>query len=132
MFLSGCSAKWWVGEGRGDWILDVCSGYFISKINSREILFVYKEKPDDSGSKIIIPNYFVTAYQIQDPYIFLEGIQTEQITISDDELDGRVLKYYIVNSSDGNVIGPLESYDNLLDKCDVLALDLQDKWLKTE
>lgn len=132
LLLGGCSAKWWVGDGRGDWTLDVCSGYYISKINSREILFVHKAKPDDSGSKIIIPNYFVTAFQTQEPYIFLEGIQTEKITISDDELDRREIKYYIVNSIDGTVIGPFETYDALLHMCNSLALEIQDEWSKTE
>ena len=131
LLLSGCSVDWWVGDGRGDWTLDLCAGYSIVKINSREILLGYKESPDAPG-RSIISNYFITAYQVHDPYIFLEGIQTQKITISDDELRNRVLKYYLVDTTDGEVVGPFESYDGFVEHCSFLGLEIKEEWIKTK
>lgn len=132
LLLSGCSANWWVGDGRGDWTIDLCAGYSISKINSREILFGYKKNPEDPGRTIIISNYFVTAYQMYDPYILLEGIQTERITISDEEQNRRVLSYYLIDTTDGKVSGPFETYDDFVDYCSSLALKIKDEWTNTD
>lgn len=131
LFVCGCSLKWWVGDGRGDWTVDLYEGYSISKINSYEIIFGYKESPESPGGSIIIPNYYVTAYQICEPYVCLEGIHTQKITISDEELKNRVLSYYIVDTTDGGVIGPFESDDTLVDYCNSLALEISDKWVST-
>lgn len=127
--LAGCSADWWVGDGRGDWTLDLCGGYSIDKINSREIL-VGKENSSDSGRSIVISNYFVTAYQLHEPYICLEGIHTQKITISDEELKDRVLSYYLIDATDGEVIGPFESFDEYADCCNSHELEIKNEWLK--
>ena len=56
--LSSCSAEWWLGDGRGDWTLDLFEGYRIAKINSREIILARKMFPNDSGGAHVLPNYF--------------------------------------------------------------------------
>ena len=131
LLLSACSADWWVGDGRGDWTLDLYSGYAISKINSKEILLIYKENPNNSGGSIILPNYFIMAYQLHEPYIFIAGIHTQGLSASEDELNNGMLSYYLIDASDGKVIGPLETHNDFADCCNSLGLDLKDEWIKT-
>ena len=131
LFLSACSADWWVGDGRGDWTLDLYEGYGISKINSNEILLVRKENPNDSGVAIILPNYFVIAYQLHEPYICLEGIHTQEISASEDELNDMVISYYLVDTANGEVIGPFESQDDYVERCSSLGFEIEDEWIKT-
>ena len=58
--LSGCSwLDGFVGDGRGDWTVDLCRGYAISKINSKEILIIHKDSADETGGSIVISNYFI-------------------------------------------------------------------------
>ena len=129
LLFSGCSADWWIGDGRGDWTLDLCAGYSIARINSCEKLFVHNANPDAPGSSIIISNYFVTAYQVQEPFILLEGIPTPKITISDDELRNRVLKYYLVDTTDGEVSGPFDSLDDYVEYCGSKGVEMKDNWI---
>ena len=131
LFLSACSVDWWVGDGRGDWTLDLYEGYGISKINSKEILLVHKENPNVTGGTVILPNYFVIAYQLHEPYICLEGIHTQKISVSEDELNDMVLSYYLVDTTNGEVIGPFESHDDFVERCSFLGLEIEDDWIKT-
>ncbi len=131
LFLSACSADWWVGDGRGDWTLDIHKGYAISKINSNEILLVFKKNPNDSGGSIVLPNYFVVAYQLQEPYICLEGIRTQRMSASEEELNNMALSYYIVDTNSDDIIGPFEFYEDFVKHCDSLKLEMKDEWIKT-
>lgn len=131
LFLSACSVDWWIGDGRGDWTLDLIEGYGISKINSKEILLIHKENPNDSGGSIILPHYFVISYQLHEPYIYLEGIHTQGISASDDELSNMVLSYYLVDTTNGDVIGPFESRDDFVELCSSLGIEIEDEWAKT-
>ena len=131
LFLCACSADWWVGDGRGDWTLDLYEGYAISKINSNEILLIHKEDPNNSGGSIILPNYFVIAYQLHKPYICLEGIHTQGLSASEDELNDMVLNYYLVDTTSGEEFGPFESYDDFIERCSSLGLNIEDEWIKT-
>lgn len=124
MLLSACSVESWVGDGRGDWTIDLYGGYAISKINSKEILLVYKENPNASGGSIILPNYYVTAYQLCEPYICLEGVCTQEMSASYEELDARILSYYLIDTTDGEVYGPLKSQDSFLAYCRSLGLEM--------
>lgn len=129
LLLNGCSIDWWVGDGRGDWTLNLQGGYAISKINSNEILLVHKNNPNDSGGTIVIPKYFVVAYQLYESYICLAGIRTQKISASEDELRETVLAYYLVETTNGEVVGPLKSYDELADYCSTIGLEINDKWI---
>lgn len=131
VFFSACSFDWWVGDGRGDWTLELHKGYAISKINSREILLVYKENPDDPGGSIVLPNYFITAYQQHEPFIYLEGIRTREITASEDELNSMMLSYYLIDTTNAEIVGPFESYDDFINLCTSLGLEGKGDWIET-
>lgn len=132
LFLSACSADWWVGDGRGDWTLDLCKGYAISKINSDRILFVHKKNPSDSGGAIVIDNYFVMAYQMYEPYICLEGIRTQKLSASEEELNRMELIYYLVDTTNGEVAGPFETHDDFVEHCSSIGLTVEAEWLKPQ
>jgi hypothetical protein len=128
--LSGCSIDWWVGDGRGDWILDLQEGYAICKINSERILFVHKENPDDSGGTIVLPNFFVMAYQQQEQYVCLKGICTQKESASKDEPNDMGLSYYLVDTINDEVFGPFESSVAFAKHCSSLEFEINDEWIK--
>lgn len=131
VLFCGCSSYWLVGDGRGDWTLDLKEGYAISRINSREILLIHKENPDDAGGEIVISNYFITAYQLYEPYICLEGIKTQGMAASEDELNNMVLSYYIIDTTSAEVIGPFESQNGFIEHWSSLGINLEEEWIKT-
>lgn len=141
LFLNACSynrqlqselSEFFFGDGRGDWSFELCSGYSIIKTNSKGVTLGYKEKPDDSGwSHVISNNYFITSYQMYEPYIILEGIQHKDIFISEDELSNAILSYYFVDTTSGEVKGPFESYDDLAEYCCSVELELGE-WIKID
>lgn len=107
--FSGCIRNGFEGEGRGDWYLDLCNGYRIDRVNSGQIVVIYNIDQVNSGGSIVLKNFFVTAYQIHEPYICVEGIQTQNPIISEDELNCRTLSYYMIDSDSGNILGPFDT-----------------------
>ena len=128
ILLTGCSSDWLVGDGRGDWTLELCAGYAVSRINAHEILVGHKNKPDAPGYEIVIPNYFVTAYQIQKPYICFQGIPTQGSCITDEERLNGKLSYYLIDTVSGEVNGPYPSYIDFLEYCRTIPLELTQEW----
>lgn len=141
LFLSACSyngqlkselSEFFFGDGRGDWSFELCSGYSIIKTNTKRVTLGYKEDPDDLGwSHVISNNYFITSYQMYEPYIILEGIQHKDTFISEDELSNAILSYYFVDTNDGESVGPFESYDDLEEYCCSVGLGLGE-WIKID
>ncbi len=126
--LTGCSAEWWAGYGRGDWSIPIHNGYEITKVNSSEILLTYKENPDDTSCSIVIPYFYITAYQIQEQYILLEGIPTQNSMASDEELATELRSYYLINTTTGEITRPLSS-QSLNDECEKLCLEPDEEWI---
>lgn len=129
--LCGCSLDFWVGDGRGDWTKPIFNGYAISKINSKEILLIYQDNPNDSGGSIILPNFFICSYQQDAPYICLKGIQTNRMTISESELNSAVYSYFFVDTSTGEVVGAFSQYDDLEEYCTARSMELAVDWIPT-
>lgn len=125
--LTGCSADWFVGDGRGDWTIDLCAGYSINKINSNQILVGYRKRPDAPGH-IVISNYYVTAYQIQGSYICLQGIRTQVSCITEEERTGGRLCYYLIDTVSGETYGPYLSYQEYTEYCAMIPLELGQEW----
>ena len=131
--LSGCSDYWFVGDGRGDWIIDIYAGYAIDKVNSDSIYLVHRKKNENVGvtvNEIVIEKYFVTGYQVHPPYIFVEGIHTQSIGgISDDEWERRELNYYLIDTATDEISGPFLSEDDLSAFCNSLEMLFVSQWI---
>lgn len=130
-FLNSCSSNWFVGDGRGDWSTELLGGFYITKVNSYEILVTYKETPTDVSATIVVPKYFVVSYQVQGSYIALKGIKTEGTVASKKELNDMILSYYIICVENSEILGPFDTYDEFYDKCKTLELDITCDWVKT-
>lgn len=126
---SGCSF-FSPGDGRGDWTLDLCGGYCICRVNSREKVLIYKEDYADSGGKFVLEtNYYICAYQMDEPYVFLKGIQTKRWVISDEELKSRDFQYYLVDTDHDEVIGPSSSEEEFAEVCISEGTEMPKEWL---
>ena len=131
--LSACSYEDLLGAGRGDFTLDLCGGYGIAKINSKSIIFIKRnEKNPDILSDALEENFFVLGYQMEKPYIFLQGILPRNGLITDAELEARQLSYYVVNSATDEIAGPFRSYDSFAEHCASLSINISDEWIKPE
>ena len=128
ILLTGCSSDWLVGDGRGDWKIDLCAGYIICKINSNQIIIGYEKQPELAGGTIVIPNFFVTAYQIQGSYICIQGIRTQGSCITDEERLNGKLSYYLIDTVSGEVNGPYPSYIDFFEYCRTISLELAQEW----
>ena len=115
------------GDGRGDWTLDLKKGYAISKINSREILIIHKDNLSDPGGEIVVPKFFVKAYNLQEQYICVEGISIENMAATEQELVSTQSSYCIINTDSGMVIGPLV-YESFKNECDSLKIKSDCEW----
>lgn len=129
LILSGCSTKSVDGMGRGDWTIPLFNEYAIEKVNSSQIVISLKDSPSYVGASIVISNYFVTSFQLHDPYICLRGIETQSEFISEDELRSRVLVYYLINTNDHKITGPFEVEKDYTDYCSSIPLSLHEYWL---
>ena len=116
--------------GRGDWTLNLVDGYCIVKTNSNSIHLCKKESYDESASEFVIQNTFVNAYQISEPYICIKGIiHEDKFHATEQELDNGVNVYYVVDTDDGTVHGPL-NLEEFQNTCDLLTVNLNEEWIK--
>ncbi len=129
--LSGCSLHSLVGDGRGDWTLELFGGYGIVKVNAYCINLV-RLLEDGAGSTYIIPNFFVQGFQTSEPYILLKGIRCEGEFATDEELKSTDYSFYLFNTADGMLAGPYASFDELAHSCADYALLVQDTWLSPQ
>ena len=123
--LIGCT------EGRGDWTIELQSGYGIDHVNSHEIFVIHRENPNQLGASIVIENYCVRAYWAFDNYIGLEGIETQEIAASDEELESPNTSYYLIGTIDGAVDGPFHTQSDFLEYCATLGLEIIPTWTST-
>ena len=126
LFFNSCAG------GRGDYTIELLNGYAVSKINSREMLFGKKDGITETSYTIVISHYFVKAFQLHDPYILLQGIETKELCISDEELEANKRVYYFVDSSSENIVGPFETIDQLSTCCNLYEIVLLDEWTSIE
>ncbi len=129
--LAGCSLHSLVGDGRGDWTLELFGGYGIVKVNAYCINLV-RQLEDGAGSTYIIPNFYVLGFQTSEPYILLKGIRCENTFATDVERSSTDYSYYLFNTANGMLAGPYASFDELAHSCTDYALLVQDTWLSPE
>lgn len=116
--LTGCDP----GEGRGDWSMDLYSGYDITKVNSRGIVI-------GNNSGYVIQQYFVTGFQAKEPYVCLRGIPIKDTWISDEELKENKKVYYLLNTDTDVVAGPFATFEELRVHCETVSVIVKDQWI---
>ena len=119
--LSSCAT------GRGDRYINLVNGYTIDIVNSREVLIVHRS-PDMPGNTLVIPNYFVTAYQVHETTIFLESIKMQGDSISNEELEKHITSFFLIDSVLHQVRGPFKSLAELEDYCTLHRITLPANW----
>ncbi len=123
----GC--EWLSVEGfRGDWYLDICNDYRLNRVNSKSIK-IEKKDSNKSGKRSGIKNFFVTKYCVVDDVICVEGIQTKEWTISQDELKENKLSYYLIETSSDSISGPFESTGDIIIQYDKMVIPPIEEWI---
>ncbi len=122
-----------ISGGQGDWRVELFNGYFIDRVNSKEIVLVYKNDPSSIGYSFVMEdNFFITAYQTEEPYVCLEGIATKERHISDEERASGVLSYYLCDTTDGSIAGPFSSKTEFIEYGNSVGLAVTDAWIQTK
>ena len=83
-----------IGGIRGDWDVNLYGEYDLVRVNSHCIQI--SKKAGEGGWRTMIPRFFVTGFSIREPYILLEGIQTDDEFISDQEKEARIEPLFIL------------------------------------
>lgn len=125
VILCGCAG------GQGDWSKDLYNGYSITRFNSDTIMLINDDQP---VTPYAIMCFYITEYQLHEPYIFLKGIQTKHQAITEEERDNNSITYYIVHTETDEIIGPIDSFDAFIKQCNQLSLVVtkDEGWTKTE
>ena len=110
-----------IGSIRGDWDVNLYGEYDLVRVNSHCIEI--SKKAGEGGWHTMIPRFFVTGFSIREPYILLEGIQTADVFMTDQEKEARILSYYALNTTDDSVIGPFDTADELSKALDLSGID---------
>lgn len=102
------------GPGRSDWELQLSSQYYIIKANS------YSKKlckaSDIPGVyENVLTNFYVTEYCVFEPFITIKGISTEGLFATEEELASNSRQYYLLGIRDGNLYGPYDTEDALME-----------------
>lgn len=122
MIFGGCSEFWDPGEGRGDWSVQLYSGYKITKVNSKGVR-IY------GNDSFAVKNYFVNGVQAKEPYVCFRGIPTVDRWISDDELTKNETVYYLLNTDTDALAGPFETFEELRVHCETVSVIVKDQWI---
>lgn len=124
MIVYGCSA------GRGDWEYALTGGYAINRINAHGIALVRYEDSTESGV-VVIPNFFVTNFCMNQNYIGIKGIQTAGMWATDEEIQSQNRELYLVNIPSGDIYGPYSNPESFEKKCDLLSVGDMGEWQST-
>ncbi len=132
--LSGCSStfmEWFVGDGRGDWSVQLIDEYVLFKTSSRSVEICRRENPTDTNCSFVMTTpFFVTAIQVDDPFIAVEGIPTSGPFITEEELRTDTRHYYLIDADGDNLYGPYVDLDAFLDYCISVGYESNEIWIK--
>ena len=96
----GCKSRYADHFPRGDWYYDLSANYRLNRVNSKMLII---EKKDGSG---VIDHFFVTGFSFYDEKIMVKGIHTEDIFVSNEELEQQILVFYVIDTSNDALLGP--------------------------
>lgn len=121
--LSGCN-----GGDRDSTIIELHSGYAILFVNSGRVV-LGKARPHGLSHEILIPNYFVTEYIVEEEALFIKGIITKDKYATETEKNSNDFAYYIVDAKEESIIGPFFTEDELWERADQLGALPPNDWV---
>lgn len=112
------------------------NGYFISRVNSKQIAIAWDQnwKTDlDSNSGVyVIDKYFVKGFSYNDRFIGLFGTHTQLNYATEIELESNELQYYIIDTKEQEIYGPLNSERAFQDALMEIGVENLSDWFITE
>lgn len=130
--LTGCSdafMDWLVGDGRGDWKIELINDFYIFQTNTYSISLTIYNPEVGNYSYALDEKCYITSYQLQDPYIYVMGIPYEGDAITESEWQNTPTVFYCVNSLTREAVGPFDTEVALQEYCSATGLHISDKWL---
>lgn len=115
------------GPGRADWEVQLSDQYYIIKANSSSKKIC--KATDTSGLyENVLSYYYVTKYCVFGPFIGFEGIPTEGVFASEEERTSGNRQYYLLDVRDGNLYGPYDTEDALMESDIAKDIDVSLVW----
>ena len=109
--------------GATDWDFDLINGYSIYRINSHDV-----KLKDEEG--VVISNFFVTSFQIHEPYICIKGIETKEwYGATEEEIRARVTVCYLINTETDELTGPYENEEEFRVYCKETGITMDELWM---
>ena len=119
------------GCGLSDWTYELNGGYEIWRLNSRDIQLVYRER-GENFAEILINNYFVTDFSVNEGFIGVKGIPYADEVASEEDLASDTRVFYLLDVTSGELYGPFESKTEYDAKCLELSTGEMNPWKNTE
>ena len=132
ILLSGCTKEetldWLIGDFHKEdyWSETLCNDYLISRTSSQSISLC---KQEGEFLETIISGFCVTEYLVDEPYIYLMGIKGKGLWVTQEEIEGNLPVYYFVDTEDGRVRGPFNTYEDLQERCIKLDISISGEWV---
>ncbi|MBR5219016.1 MAG: hypothetical protein IKV89_04725, partial [Clostridia bacterium] len=105
-----------------DWSFELINGYSIERINSHSIIL----KKD---GQYVITNFFVTSFQIHEPFVCIKGIKTLNRSATEEEIRARVTVCYLINTETGELTGPYENEEDFRAYCKEVGVTMDELWM---
>lgn len=115
------------GPGKTDWEIQLFDQYYIVRANSSSKK-ICKTTDTPGLYENVLSYFYVTKYYVSEPYICLEGIPTEELFASKNEQSSNIRQYYLLNADDGNLYGPYDTEEALVESSSIKGVDLSIVW----
>ena len=125
LLISGCAS------GRGDWSYELPNEYQVFMCNSHQIMIIGKEHHvvENVSTNTYVENYIIE-FCYDNQYVGAKRIVPADILhATTEEIYNNTPTYYILDTSTGDVCGPLDENSYLM-KCNNLDIQMCD-WIST-
>lgn len=121
--LFGCSPQ------KENDLIQLHSGYYICFVNNCEIVLGYKANPERVGYETVIENYYITAYMLDEEFIYLSGILTQDKYASIEELNDGDLAFYLIDIENSSYTGPFHTEKEFWEYNSIIGLVQPGDWI---
>lgn len=129
MFFSGCSTESLNWNPQGDWMYELCRGYYISRSSSSSIALVKEQK---IGYSYVVEEY-VTCFCYNDDFIAVRKLVIPEHTMFEDimKMDFSMAMYYLINTQNDDVLGPFSDKESFEIACSKQKTEILNEWIPT-